>query len=155
MSTGLSNDFDKVFITTHHDKMNGWVYNNWVGYQTYVGIVAGADNCLHLIRAHACPYLLNDNREVLGTWDHTVEWIVTNWAPRAIEAGLTHFANVVSHESMAAQSAEAMRLGIEGQLHMRMFGDMAEAQDWLREAQAKRAGAARVRGGVVQFDAKQ
>ena len=135
MPTELTNGFGKVYLAIEHDAANGWVYNNWIGYQTYTGIIAGADACLHPLRENACAYLLNDNREVIGPWDHAVEWIVTDWAPRAIAQGLTHFANVVSSESMAAQSAEAMRLGIEGQLQMRMFGDITHAQAWLRDAQ--------------------
>ncbi|AMJ67188.1 hypothetical protein [Hymenobacter sp. PAMC 26628] len=111
------------------------MYNNWVGYQTYVGIVAGADACLFPLRDNRCAYLLNDNREVVGPWNHAVAWIVTDWAPRAAAQGLTHFANVVSSESMAAQSAEAMFLGIGARLQMRMFGAIEEAQAWLREAQ--------------------
>lgn len=117
------------------------MYNNWIGYQTYTDIIAGADACLYPLQENACAYLFNDNREVIGPWNHAVEWIVTEWAPRAIAQGLTHFANVVSSESMAAQSAEAMRVGISGQLQMRMFGDITEAQAWLREApQAAKAG---------------
>ena len=136
MTTELKNAFGKVYLTTEYDAPNGWVYNNWMGYQTLPGIVVGADACLKPLLNHRCAYLLNDNREVVGPWDHAVEWIVTNWAPRAIAQGLTHFANVVSPDSMAALSAESMRLGLGGQLQMRMFGDIDEARAWLREAQA-------------------
>jgi hypothetical protein len=134
MATELTNGFGKVYLTIAYDAANRWVYNNWVGYQTLAGIMSGADACLHPLREQACAYLLNDNRQVIGPWDHAVEWIVTDWAPRAIAQGLTHFANVVSPESMAALSAESMRLGLEGQLQMRMFGDFDEAQTWLRTA---------------------
>ncbi|WP_035558032.1 hypothetical protein [Hymenobacter sp. IS2118] len=140
MTTELKNSFGKVYLTTEYDATNGWVYNNWTGYQTFSGIVVGADACLLPLQEHHCAYLLNDNREVVGPWNHAVEWIVTDWAPRAIAQGLTHFANVVSPESMAALSAEAMRLGLDGQLQMRMFGDIDEARDWLRKAQAGNAG---------------
>jgi hypothetical protein len=68
--------------------------------------VAAADN--------ACSYLLSDNREVIRTWDHAVEWIVTDWALCAIEAVLTHIANVMNRELMSGQSVEAMFPGIEG-----------------------------------------
>lgn len=135
MATELINGFGKVYLTTGYDAANQWVYNNWIGYQTYIGIIAGADACLHPLKEHACPYLLNDNRLVIGPWDHAVEWIVTDWAPRAIAQGLTHFAQVVSPESLAALSAEAMHLGIGGRLQMRMFGDIDEARAWLRAAQ--------------------
>jgi hypothetical protein len=68
--------------------------------------VAAADN--------ACSYLLSDNREVIRTRGHVVEWIVTDWALRAIEAVLTHIANVMNRELMSGQSVEAMFPGIEG-----------------------------------------
>lgn len=134
MPQQLTNGFGKVYLTIEFDKLNGWVYNNWMGYQTLPGIVAGADACLVPLQQNACAYLLNDNREVIGPWDHAVEWIVKDWAPRAIALGLTHFANVVSPESMAALSAEAMHVGLGGRLQMRMFGSIEEAKAWLREA---------------------
>ncbi|SDY64248.1 hypothetical protein [Hymenobacter psychrophilus] len=135
MTQELTNGFGKVYLTIAYDPANQWVYNDWVGYQTYTGIVAGANACLAPLRAHACPYLLNDNRQVIGPWDHAVEWIVTDWAPRALAQGLTHFAHVVSPEALAAISAEAMHLGIGGRLQMKMFGDVEEAKAWLRQAQ--------------------
>ena len=143
MPTKLTNGFGKIYLTIDYDAANHWVCNNWIGYQTYTGIVAGADACLHPLRENNCSYLLNDNREVIGPWNHAVEWIVADWAPRAIAQGLTHFANVVSPESMAALSAEAMHLGIGGRLQMRMFGTFTDAQAWLREAQGTAANAAR------------
>ena len=146
MKTELTNGFGKVYLSIAYDPANGWVYNNWTGYQTYVGIVAGADACLVALRENACAYLLNDNTEVVGPWDHAVEWIVTDWAPRAIAQGLTHFANVVSPESLAALSAEAMYVGIAGRLEMRLFGTRPEAQAWLRGAQ-QQAGHGLKRGG--------
>lgn len=128
------NGFGKVYHTIEYDPTNKWVYSNWIGHQTYIGIMAGADSGLHLLEEHNCTLLLNDNREVVGPWDHAVEWIVSNWAPRAIALGLTHFANVVSRESMAALSADAMQLGLNGQLQMRSFGDIDQAKAWLRAA---------------------
>lgn len=61
-----------------------------------------------------------------------MEWIVTDWALRATAQGFTHFANVVSPESFAAISAEAMQVGLSDRLQMRMFGTLEEAQAWLR-----------------------
>ncbi|QJX48766.1 STAS/SEC14 domain-containing protein [Hymenobacter taeanensis] len=135
MPIELTNGFGKVYLTIEYDAANRWVYNNWIGYQTFTGIIAGADACLFPLSENKCAYLLNDNRQVLGPWNHAVEWIATQWAPRAIEQGLTHFAHIVSPESMAAQSAESMFLGIGQRLEMRMFSDIEQAKAWLREAQ--------------------
>jgi hypothetical protein len=136
MSQELINGFGKIYLSIQYDATNKWVYNNWTGYQTYIGIVAGADACLSPLQENHCAYLLNDNRQVLGPWDHAVDWIVTNWAPRAIAQGLTHFANVVSPESHAAGSARSMALGLGGQLQMHTFSTIEEAQAWLHEAQS-------------------
>jgi len=135
MLTELVNGFGKIYLTIDYDAVNNWVYNNWIGTQTYVGVIAGADACLPPLRENSCAYLLNDNRQVIGPWDHAVQWIATDWAPRAANQGLTHFANVVSPESMAALSAEAMYLGIGERLRIRMFGDIDAARAWLHEAQ--------------------
>jgi hypothetical protein len=139
MPTDLINGFGKVYLRIDYDAANKWVCNEWIGYQTYIGIVAGADACLLPLLENKCAYLLNDNRRVIGPWDHAIEWIVTNWAPRAIGQGLTHFANVVSAESLAASSAQSMALGLHGQLHMHMFDNVEAAQDWLRQAQAAKS----------------
>jgi hypothetical protein len=135
MPQELTNGFGKVYLTIEYDAANHWVYNNWIGYQTFTGIISGADACLFPLGENKCAYLLNDNRQVLGPWDHAIEWIATQWAPRAIEQDLTHFAHVASPESMAAQSAESMFLGIGNRLEMRMFSDIEAAKVWLGEAQ--------------------
>ncbi|GAB3243525.1 hypothetical protein GCM10027346_40340 [Hymenobacter seoulensis] len=135
MATQLTNSFGKVYFTSEYDVRHHWVYNNWIGYQTYADVVSGADACLELVQKHSCPYLLNDNRQVIGPWDHAVSWIVQDWAPRASKLGLTHFAHVVNPASMAAPSAEAMHLGVGGRLYMRMFNEIEGAQEWLRVAQ--------------------
>ncbi|RZJ57989.1 MAG: STAS/SEC14 domain-containing protein [Hymenobacter sp.] len=116
MATKLINEFGKVYLVIEYDAANHQVYNNWIGYQTYVGIVAGADACLIPLRENRCAYLLNNKRQVSGPWDHAVEWIVGDWAPRAIAQGLRHFTNVVSPEALAASSARSMSLGLNGQL---------------------------------------
>lgn len=139
MLTELTNGFGKVYLTIEYDGLNHWVYNNWLGYQTYESVTAGANACLHPLSDFSCPYLLNDNRQVLGPWDHALKWIAIDWAPRAIAQGLTHFAHVVGPESMAAVSAEAMQMEIGGRLHMRLFDTIEQARDWLREARLQKS----------------
>ncbi|TGE18973.1 STAS/SEC14 domain-containing protein [Hymenobacter elongatus] len=134
MRKEISNAFGKVYLTIEYDAEKQVVYNNWVGYQTHAGIVAGANACLEILQENSCALLLNDNSLVVGPWDHAVEWIATDWTPRAIAAGLTHFAHVVSSESLAAMSAQAMHTSIGSYFHMHTFGDVAHAQEWLRQA---------------------
>lgn len=66
MPTELTNGFGKVYLRIEYDASGPWVYNNWIGYQTLAGIVAGANACLLPLREHGCAQLLNDNRLVVG-----------------------------------------------------------------------------------------
>lgn len=43
MPQELINGFGKVYLRIEYDTANDWVTNEWLGYQTYIGIVAGAD----------------------------------------------------------------------------------------------------------------
>lgn len=135
MKTEIRNAFGEVYLTIEYLKALNAVYNNWIGYQTYASIVGGANTCLKIIEEHHCPYMLNDNSKVVGPWDHALEWLTTDWAPRAIQSGLTHFAHVVSVESFAAFSAHNLHTGIDEKLQMRIFDNAVEALEWLRTVQ--------------------
>lgn len=135
MKKEISNAFGKVFLTIEYMGKANCVHNNWLGYQTLDSIVLGANRCIDEISNSNCAYLLNDNRLVVGPWDHATDWIANDWTPRAMQAGLTHFAHVVSPESFAALSAEMMSTKIGDAFHMRIFGDFEEAKNWLAAAQ--------------------
>ena len=52
MPTALISGFGKVYLQITYNAANHWVHNHWLGYQTYVGIVAGADACLEPLAKH-------------------------------------------------------------------------------------------------------
>lgn len=59
--------------------------------------------------------------------------IVTDQAPPLAQRR-TRFANVVSPESIAVLSAEAMHTGLGARRYLRTSGCLDEAKAWLREA---------------------
>ena len=135
MKKDFTNAFGKVFLSIEYDARNHLSYNDWRGYQTLESIMTGANAYLKELARHHCPYLLNDNTNVTGPWDHAVAWIAEDWTPRAMAAGLTHFAHVVSPASFAALSAEAMFTQVGDSFQMRIFGNLDEARQWLRQEQ--------------------
>ena len=139
MKKELINAFGTVFLTIEYDVVNNWIYNNWVGYQTNESIITGGTAFLEILEETKCPYLLNDNREVVGPWDHAIDWIANDLAPRAIIAGLTHLAHVVSPDSLAAKSVKKMKKEITAilQVQIQIFETMKEAQKWLKESQGQ------------------
>ena len=135
MKQEIANAFGKVFLTMEYEPPNHLIYNCWRGYLTLDSIMTGANQGIGFIAAAKCPYLLNDNTDVTGPWDHAVAWIAQDWTPRAIAVGLKYFAHVVDAKSFAALSAEAMVSGITGLFEMRIFGDAAAARTWLGSVQ--------------------
>ena len=137
MKKELCNAFGAVFLTIEYDVVNKWIYNNWIGYQTPENIISGGTSYLEILEETKCPYLLNDNRKVIGPWDHAIDWIAKDLAPRAIVAGLTHLAHIACPDSLAAKSVKKMKKEISAilQMHIQIFESLDEAQEWLREAQ--------------------
>lgn len=133
MKKELANAFGNIFLTIDYDAAHRWVYNDWQGYQTLESVMQGANSCLEVIQKFHCSRLLNDNRQVLGPWEHATDWIAQDWTPRAIALGLTHFAHVVSPESMARLSAEHMHVKISNSFQMQIFDDYQQAADWLTQ----------------------
>ncbi|WP_026463276.1 hypothetical protein [Adhaeribacter aquaticus] len=132
MKKELSNAIGRVFITIEYDALHKWVYNNWVGYQTYDNVVAGANACLDFIKDYKTTCLLNDNREVIGPWDHATDWIANNWTPRALQAGLKYFAHIVDSQTLAEMSAEQMHQKVGTVFEMKVFANAEEAKKWLK-----------------------
>ncbi len=122
-------------MTTEYDAAQGWVYNDWIGPQDLASVIAGSEAGLALLHHHACPYLLNDNRHTFEPWDYAMEWVTTQWLPRALNAGLTHYAQVIRAESPTSLSAEVLYSAIQEQVEMRVFISLQQAQAWLHQAQ--------------------
>jgi hypothetical protein len=128
----IKNTLDRTFIFIELDEENKWVYNNWVGYQSFDSVVAGANACLDYLEPQKCKAILNDNRQVVGPWDHATDWIANDWTPRAIRAGLKYFAHVVDDQTLAAMSAGEMHQKVGDIFEMKVFNQIEDARDWLR-----------------------
>jgi hypothetical protein len=152
MPTQLFNGTGNIYLALEYDAENGWVYSRWSGRLSYINVVAGAEATLLPLAENACAYLLNDNRQVEGDWNEPVDWLISDWAARAIAQGTTHVALVVSPEVMAARSAEMLCCGLSGRVQMRLFSNLPEAEAWLRQAQEPATRSARVGWPLLQPD---
>ncbi|MHA6249355.1 hypothetical protein ACXYMU_15545 [Pontibacter sp. CAU 1760] len=127
---------NKLYLTIYHEKQNNIIYNNWSGYVTSENVKNGAFAVLEALKKYKSSNVLNNNKELLGRWDHTVEWIEQDWTPRAIEAGLRNFAHIVDCDTFAAASAADMLRRVEGRYTMRIFHEEQEGRAWLRASEA-------------------
>ena len=134
MKTTLTNAFDKVFLTIEFDAANQWVYNNWVGVLPTDRVIQGCRATIDFLRENRCAHMLNDNRNIIGSWNSANDWIATNWMPQVLALGLKRFAHIVSPGIFGQASAEEMVTRVGNQLEIRLFKDLELAKAWLQSA---------------------
>ena len=131
MKTVLTNSFDKVYLTIEFDAANNWIYNNWVGVLPTEKVIQGCQATLDFLRENRTPNMLNDNREVVGSWSAANDWIAQNWMPQALHLGLKRFAHIVSPGIFGQASAAEMITRVGTQFEMRLFQEVELAKAWL------------------------
>ena len=134
MKREFVNAFDKVYLTVEFTPADNWMYNNWKGVLTTDMVIEGCIGTLEVTRETRCPYMLNDNRAVVGSWSGANDWIATVWLPQALALGLKKHAHIVSPGIFGQASAAEMETRVGNQLQMRIFKDIELAKAWLREA---------------------
>jgi hypothetical protein len=133
MKKELTNSFDKVYLTIELDEANRWIYNNWLGVLPTEKVIQGCRATIDFLRENHCSQMLNDNREVVGSWSSANDWIAQNWVPQVLRLGLKRFAHVVSPGIFGQASAAEMVTRVGTQFEMRLFQDIELAKKWLQE----------------------
>ena len=139
MKKELKNSFGKVYLTITWDEKNGWIINNWEGMLSVENVMQGASEVLKVMRQTGCHYLLNDNRQVTGSWNQANDWIEQTWMPQALALGLRRFAHIVPSAMFGVTSAEEMLKRMGQRFEMRLFKSRQEAKQWLTDAQKMQA----------------
>lgn len=125
----------KNYINIKHVNDKNLIYANWKAtYLTIEEVKEGTLLVLEAIKEYKTSWLVNDNRELSGSWDGANDWIVEVWMPQAIEAGLQKFAHIIAKDLYAQLSAEFMEDNtekIEGGFELKMFDNYDDAENWL------------------------
>ena len=136
MVVELKSSLGKVYLTIETDRKNRWIFTDWQGYLTAENIKIGAKAYTEALATSGFSCVLNDTRSVRGPWDHSMDWVINEWAPSAARAGLRHFAMISTPETLADGSAAnfyGQLTAFQGQV----FDNMAEARAWLRQHSGK------------------
>ena len=131
MRQELRSALGKVYLTIETDADNRWIFTDWQGYLTAENIKTGAQAYTKALADSGFSCVLNDTRSVRGPWDHSMDWVINEWAPNAARAGLRHFAMISTPETLADGSAASFY----GQLTAfqgHVFDNTVDARDWLR-----------------------
>jgi hypothetical protein len=113
------------------------MFCKWVGYQPMGVIQYCGAVIIRLLKEKQVEKILNDNTEVSGPWIETAHWTASEWFPEIIQAGLKHFAWVLSSNIFAELSAiEAMPASNV----VVTFYSVFEAQKWLMAQSSEQRG---------------
>lgn len=125
----------RTFLRMEYDQINNWIYCNWIGYISLESAKTGTNALLELIKETHCPYLLNDNKELLGPFEKANDWIENEVLPKAFANGLRYMAHVLAPNIAGALSGQDLHRRLDVKIDMQLFGDMEKAKAWLRKHQ--------------------
>jgi hypothetical protein len=123
---------ESIFLTLEYLPAEDWVHARWYGRQTLSTVMTGGLTHLDMLRAQPCAKLLNDHRELAGTFIEANDWIQQVWTPLILAAGLRAIGQVVSPDVFGQLAIEDLQHRIGDQLDLVLFEDLEAAQDWLR-----------------------
>lgn len=129
----------KVYLQISRPDQAGWLHIDWLGYPTAANVQTGGLAYLDYLPKLGLHGVLNDNRQLVGRWDSSLDWLRDEWLPYGQQRGLRYFAYLSNPGVMAANSAAGMRQLLGEQLEIGLFTDVAEAEKWLRSMAAKHA----------------
>ncbi|RNI25923.1 STAS/SEC14 domain-containing protein [Rufibacter latericius] len=132
MTKELVNPFGRVYLTIEEDSKNRLIYVNWMGYLTEENVKTGAKAYTQALAEAGFNCVLNDTRLIIGSWDHSMDWVLNDWAPNAAKAGLKRFAMLANPESFGESSASTFLKELKS-FDAKSFANLDKAKQWLRE----------------------
>ncbi|MFB9865079.1 STAS/SEC14 domain-containing protein [Rufibacter immobilis] len=119
------------------DAKNRLIYVNWMGYLTEENVKAGVRAYTQALADAGYPCVLNDTRLIIGSWDHSLDWLINDWAPNAAKAGLKRIAMLANPESFGESSASTFLKEVKS-FEAKSFDDLETARQWLTEYNSRR-----------------
>lgn len=122
-------------LRVSYDEFNGWLYNQWLGVHDAVSVQQHAAHICACHRQWPCRKILSDHSGLLGSWQHSVLWIGSQYLTTLAAQGVAYFAWVYAAGYQDRTSMEqALRFATEPAIAM--FEDIASAYEWLQHCPA-------------------
>ena len=126
--------FDSDYLHLSYDDDMGFVWARWKGMTSSDNMKSGTDLYIDAFIKHNTGKVMIDMQEVNGTFTAINDWLVGNWTPRALKAGmkacaLIHSADIFTKFAMNKindQYEKGQKL-----FGLRLFGNWDEGKDWL------------------------
>jgi len=136
MNHELKDSNGRVYLTISVDNTNQLIYVEWSGYLSEEFVTTGAMAYLKIMEENNYHSVINDNTMVIGTWDHSMNWVLTNWATQAAKSGLTHLAMLFRDHTSAESSALTLYNKVSA-FQVKVFNDKDQAINWIKQYSLK------------------
>lgn len=130
--------FETDIVSVYHNIKDNWIYAKWSGRVTLEKHINGYEQMLPYFKKKHCHKYLEDNTNISGIFIEVTEWIVNDFAPRAIEAGLEDIALVYSRDQYSRLSDDSIISKLPLQIICIAFNNIDIAQEWLRSMKSKK-----------------
>lgn len=107
------------------------LYCRWIGFQSSDIIMKSGAAILDIVKERSINKVLNDNSLVNGSWWEAAIWAAEVWFPQMNDAGLKHFAWVLSKNIFTELSAR--RAMQPYKQTVKPFYSCEEAYKWLSQ----------------------
>jgi hypothetical protein len=103
----------------------------WRGYATSAQLRFIHECLIGLIKQHHVSKILGDDTALVSVTSEDQDWIIWEWIPRAIAAGLRVIASKRPHGYYGRVSVDRILAVISPKLRVRSFDDLTDARQWL------------------------
>lgn len=118
-------------VTIVHNPGKQRLELDWTGFQNFDTVQKGCLKALDMISLHKCTSVLNDNRNVLGTWSEASDWAGEVFFPMMEKEGITHLAWIFP-QSVFGQLSARKSIDVDvSNITTQFFTDDMEAREWL------------------------
>jgi PAS domain S-box-containing protein len=117
-------------ITVHYNQLKDRLDVNWTGFQNADSVRHGCMVMLDMVIQYRCYKIVNDNREVLGTWSDGADWVGKTFFPQLEKEGVKYLAWVFSSSVFSQLSAKKSIDVSMNKITTQFFTDISVAEEW-------------------------
>ncbi len=128
----MVNILDNEFVTLVYEDENALLFDVYKANIAFETIQASLNAGLQKMNETHANRWLTDTRAIGGFSEAGAQWVLTDWAPRALEAGWKYWALVVP-EAMEGRVAMVQFVNAFAQvgIRVRVFIDINKARQWV------------------------
>lgn len=127
--------FDSDYLTLSFDPDDGYVWAKWKGMPSPDNMKAGTEKYLDAFAEYNTGKIMIDMSTVKGTFTAINDWLVGNWTPRALKAGMKAAAMIHPEDVFTKFAMNKLNDQYEKgpkSFGLRQFGDREEGRAWLK-----------------------